>query len=99
LGGGKSVIIGDPYTEKSEALFRAMGRFIQSLGGRYICATDVGTTTEDLMHVSAETGFVTALPESWGGLGDTSLLTGLTVYLGMKAATCRLTRPRTRARR
>ncbi len=85
LGGGKSVIMGDPRADKSEALFRAMGRFIQSLGGRYICATDVGTTTEDLMHVRTETPFVTALPESWGGLGDTSLLTGLTVYLGMKA--------------
>jgi leucine dehydrogenase len=85
LGGGKSVIIGDPYTDKNEALFRAMGRFIQSLGGRYICATDVGTSTEDLMHVRAETPYVTALPEAWGGLGDTSVLTGLTVYLGMKA--------------
>ena len=85
LGGGKSVIIGDPRADKSEALFRAMGRFIQSLGGRYICATDVGTTTEDLMYVRTETPYVTALPESWGGLGDTSLLTGLTVYLGMKA--------------
>jgi leucine dehydrogenase len=85
LGGGKSVIIGDPYTGKSEALFRAMGRFIQSLGGRYICATDIGTTAADLMHVRAETPWVTGLPEAWGGLGDTSILTGLTVYLGMKA--------------
>ena len=85
LGGGKSVIIGDPYTDKSEALFRAMGRFIQSLGGRYIAATDIGTTTEDLMYVRTETRWVTGLPEAWGGLGDTSLLTGLTVYLGMKA--------------
>lgn len=85
LGGGKSVIIGDPYADKSEALFRAMGRFIQSLGGRYVCATDVGTTTEDMMYVSTETPYVTGLPESWGGLGDTSVLTGLTVYLGMKA--------------
>jgi leucine dehydrogenase len=86
LGGGKSVIIGDPYADKSEALFRAMGRFIQSLAGRYICATDIGTTTEDLMYVRTETPYVTGLPEAWGGLGDTSLLPGLTVYLGMKAA-------------
>ncbi len=85
LGGGKSVIIGDPYTDKSELLFRAMGRFIHSLSGRYIAATDVGTSTEDLMYVRAETPYVTALPEAWGGLGDTSLLTSLTVYLGMKA--------------
>jgi leucine dehydrogenase len=85
LGGGKSVIIGDPRTDKSEALFRAMGRFIQSLGGRYICATDIGTTAADLMHVRTETPYVTGLPEAWGGLGDTSILTGLTVYLGMKS--------------
>jgi leucine dehydrogenase len=84
LGGGKSVIIGDP-SMKSEALFRAMGRFIHSFGGRYICATDVGTTSEDLTHVRLETPYVTGISEAWGGLGDTSLLTGLTVYLGMKA--------------
>ncbi|HZT08720.1 MAG TPA: Glu/Leu/Phe/Val dehydrogenase [Chloroflexota bacterium] len=85
LGGGKSVIIGDPRTDKSESLFRAMGRFIHSLGGRYICATDVGTSAADLQHVRAETPWVTGLPEAWGGLGDTSILTGRTVYLGMKA--------------
>jgi leucine dehydrogenase len=62
-----------------------MGRYIQSLGGRYICATDIGTAAADLMHVRAETPWVTGLPEAWGGLGDTSILTGLTVYLGMKA--------------
>lgn len=86
LGGGKSVIVGDPLTDKSEALFRAMGRFIQTLGGRYIAATDVGTTIQDLMSVRAETPHVTGLPQAWGGLGDTSVLTGLTVYLGMKSA-------------
>ncbi|MPZ12938.1 MAG: leucine dehydrogenase [Chloroflexi bacterium] len=85
LGGGKSVIIGDLRRDKSEALFRAMGRYIQALGGRYIAATDVGTTSEDLTHVRAETPYVIGLPEAWGGLGDTSLLTGRTVYLGMKA--------------
>lgn len=85
LGGGKSVIIGG-VEDKSEALFRAMGRFIHSLGGRYVCATDVGTTSDDLTYVRSETPYATGLPEAWGGLGDTSLLTGLTVYLGMKAA-------------
>lgn len=84
LGGGKSVIIGGP-DQKNEALFRAMGRFIHSLGGRYIAATDVGTTVDDLTYVRSETPHVTGLPEEWGGLGDTSVLTGLTVYLGMKA--------------
>jgi leucine dehydrogenase len=86
LGGGKSVIIGEPTTQKSEALFRAMGRQIEALGGRYICATDVGTTAQDLLAVRRETRHVTGLPEAWGGLGDTSVLTGMTVYLGMKAA-------------
>jgi leucine dehydrogenase len=85
LGGGKSVIIGDPRTGKSEALFRAMGRYIQGIGGRYVAATDIGTTVEDLISVRMETPYVTGLPEAWGGLGDTSILTGLTVYLGMKA--------------
>jgi leucine dehydrogenase len=84
LGGGKSVIIGDA-SQKSEALFRAMGRFIHSLGGRYLAATDVGTTSDDLTYVRMETPYVTGISEAWGGLGDTSLLTGLTVYLGMKA--------------
>ena len=86
LGGGKSVIIGDPYTQKAESLFRAMGRQIEALGGRYICATDIGTTAQDLQFVRRETRHVTGLPEAWGGLGDTSVLTGLTVFLGMKAA-------------
>lgn len=84
LGGGKSVIIGGPET-KSEALFRAMGRFIHSLGGRYIAATDVGTSGDDLTRVRMETPYVTGIAPEWGGLGDTSILTGLTVYLGMKA--------------
>jgi leucine dehydrogenase len=85
LGGGKSVIVGDPHADKSEALFRAMGRYIQSLAGRYVAATDIGTTVDDLISVRMETPYVTGLPEAWGGLGDTSILTGLTVYLGMKA--------------
>jgi leucine dehydrogenase len=84
LGGGKSVIIGDPR-EKNEALMRAMGRFIHALSGRYIAATDVGTTSDDITYVRAETPFVTGVPEAWGGHGDTSILTSLTVYLGMKA--------------
>ncbi|MSQ23255.1 MAG: Glu/Leu/Phe/Val dehydrogenase [Chloroflexi bacterium] len=84
LGGGKTVIIGGPE-QKSEALFRSLGRFIQSMGGRYVAATDVGTTGDDLTYVRTETPYVTGVPVEWGGLGDTSILTGLTVYLGMKA--------------
>ncbi len=84
LGGGKTVVIGSP-SDKSEALFRALGRCIQSLGGRYVAATDVGTTGEDLSYVRLETPHVTGIAPEWGGLGDTSILTGLTVYQGMKA--------------
>jgi leucine dehydrogenase len=55
LGGGKSVIIGDPHTDKSEALFRSFGRYIETLGGRYIVAEDVGTSTEDANFIRVET--------------------------------------------
>src|ERR1700751_3676594 len=54
LGGGKAVIIGDPRQDKSEALLRAYGRFVQSLGGRYITACDVGTYSEDMDIVARE---------------------------------------------
>jgi leucine dehydrogenase len=86
VGGGKAVIIGDPARDKSEALFRAYGRMIESLGGRYVTTTDVGTMTADLDIIRRETRFVTGTSPALGGSGDTSILTGLTVYLGMKAA-------------
>jgi leucine dehydrogenase len=86
LGGGKAVIIGDPAREKSEALLRSYGRLIETLGGRYITTTDVGTTTTDLHVIARETRFVTGTAPAYGGSGDTSILTGLTVYQGMCAA-------------
>ncbi len=86
LGGAKAVIIGDPRTEKSEALLRWFGRFVESLNGRYITAEDVGTTTADMEIVSRETEFVTGLPEAMGGGGDPSPITAYGVFLGMKAA-------------
>src|SRR5688572_3397260 len=55
LGGGKSVIIGDPRTTRREMIFRAHGRFIESLGGRYITAEDVGTSVSDMDYVAMET--------------------------------------------
>jgi leucine dehydrogenase len=61
LGGGKTVLIGDPKTIKSEAYFRALGRFVQSLNGRYITAEDVNTTTKDMGYVAMETNFVSGL--------------------------------------
>lgn len=85
LGGGKGVIIGDPRAMKSEALMRAYGRFVDTLGGRYLTTTDVGTTSRDLEYVRQETRHVTGLPLSLGGSGDTSIMTGLGLYMGMRA--------------
>ena len=85
LGGGKGVIIADPHTQKTEALMRSYGRFVDTLGGRYLTTTDVGSTGRDLEYIRQETGHVVGLPTTIGGSGDTSLMTGLGVYMGMKA--------------
>ncbi|WP_433211667.1 Glu/Leu/Phe/Val dehydrogenase dimerization domain-containing protein [Dactylosporangium sp. CS-047395] len=86
LGGGKAVIWGDPDKDKSEALLRAYGRFVQSLGGRYYTACDVGTYVQDMDIVAKETRFVTGRSESHGGAGDSSVLTAYGVFQGMRAA-------------
>ncbi|SHE45207.1 leucine dehydrogenase [Seinonella peptonophila] len=86
VGGGKGVIIGDPKKDKSEALFRAYGRYIQSLNGRYITAEDVGTTEEDMDHILMETRYVTGVSPVFGSGGTPSPMTGYGVYKGMKAA-------------
>ena len=85
LGGGKAVIIGDPATDKSEALFRAFGKFVDSLHGKYITAEDVGTTVSDMTYVRLETPYVVGLPTSERGSGDPSPMTAFGVYGGMKA--------------
>ncbi|HAW51623.1 MAG TPA: leucine dehydrogenase [Flavobacteriales bacterium] len=85
LGGGKAVIIGDSYTGKSEALFRRFGRFVDSLGGKYITAEDVGISPQDMEYVHMETNHVSGLPISMGGSGDPSPVTAYGVYVGMKA--------------
>src|SRR5690625_1579211 len=84
LGGGKAVIIGDPYQDKSEALLRSFGRYVESLNGRYITAEDVGTTEEDMDFIHMETKYVTGT--SVGGVGDPSPITARGIYYGMKAA-------------
>lgn len=86
FGGGKTVIIGDSRVQKNEVLFRALGRFVQSLNGRYITAEDVGTSVRDMEWVRQETKFVTGLPSSYGSSGDPSLMTARGVWKGMKAA-------------
>ena len=90
LGGGKAVVNGDPATVRTEALLRAFGRVVQSLGGRYITAEDVGTTVEDMVVVARETPFVVGLPVEAGGLGDPSPSTALGVLTSMKAALAHL---------
>lgn len=86
LGGGKAVIIGDAKTMKSEALFRAFGRFVQSLAGRYITAEDVNTSVSDMEWVRMETDYVTGFSRALGGSGDPSPVTAFGVYHGMRAA-------------
>jgi len=85
-GGGKAVIIGDPDVLKSEALLRAYGRFVQSLNGRYITACDIGTYSQDMDIVARECRHVTGRTEPHGGAGDSSVLTALGVFQGMRAA-------------
>ena len=86
LGGAKAVIIGDPTKNKSEHLMRKFGRFVENLGGKYVTAEDVGTTTRDMEYVAMETDHVVGLPEIMGGGGDPSPVTAYGVYMGIKAS-------------
>lgn len=86
LGGGKSVIVGDSRKDKSPALFEAMGRFIDSFGGQYITAEDVGTGIADLKQVKAGTRWVTGLGREDGGSGNPSPYTALGCFVGIQAA-------------
>ncbi|MBI5850387.1 MAG: Glu/Leu/Phe/Val dehydrogenase [Planctomycetes bacterium] len=86
LGGGKSVVIGDPKAVKSEKLFLAMGRVVDSLGGRYITAEDVNIGIDDLEIVRRSTRWVSGLAREDGGSGNPSPYTAYGVYLGIRAA-------------
>jgi valine dehydrogenase (NAD+) len=86
LGGGKAVIIGHPARDKSEALLRAYGRFVQSLGGRYVTACDVGTNSDDMDLIARECRYVTGRTLLNGGAGDSSVLTAYGVFQAMRAA-------------
>lgn len=83
LGGGKAVIIGDSKKDKNEKFMRKFGQFVNSLGGKYITAEDVGISTQDMEWVSRETKHVTGLP---GKSGDPSPVTAFGVYHAMKAS-------------
>jgi leucine dehydrogenase len=86
FGGGKAVIIGNAQRDKTPVLFEAFGRLIDSLGGRYVTAEDVGTTTADMEIVSRHTKFVSGLARPGVAGGDPSPRTALGVHLGLKAA-------------
>ncbi len=86
LGGGKAVIIGDAKKIKSEALLRRFGKFVDSLGGKYITAEDVAMTSRDMEIIKMETDHVSGLPENMGGSGDPSPVTAYGVYVSMKAS-------------
>jgi leucine dehydrogenase len=86
LGGGKAVIWGDPNKDKSEALFRAFGRFVNSLNGRYITAEDVGIDVNDMEYVYRETEFVTGVHQVHGGSGDPSPFTAFGTLQGLMSS-------------
>ena len=86
LRGGKAVIIGDPKIDKSEALFRSYGRYLESLNGRYITAEDVNIGVEDIEHIFTETSYVVGVAQTHGGSGNPSPYTARGVYRGIEAA-------------
>lgn len=85
LGGGKSVIIGDPYKEKTPQMLHAMGRWIDTLGERYIVGEDIGTNPSDMKEIRAETRCVSCLRKEDGGYGDPAPMTALGVFSAMRA--------------
>jgi leucine dehydrogenase len=85
-GGGKAVIIADPKTQTNEVLFRSFGKFVNSLGGKYITAEDVGTSAKCMEWIHSETKYVTGIPAYFGGTGDPSPVTAHGVFVGIKAS-------------
>jgi len=85
LGGGKGLIMADPRTDKTEAMFRSYGRFVDTLQGRYVTTEDVGAAAENMEWISYETSHVVGLPESLGGSGNPSVVTAFGVFQAMRA--------------
>ena len=86
LGGGKSVIIGDPKINKSDELLKKFGECIDSLGGRYITAEDMGMNVDDMEIIKQKTNYVTGLSKDLGGSGDPSEVTSYGTYVGIQSA-------------
>ena len=94
LGGGKAVIIGDPRTEKSDALLYAMGDFIEGLGGRYITAEDSGTSVTDILKMGERTSYVSGVDKASDHGGDPSPSTAYGVFISLReAVTYKMQRP------
>ncbi len=85
LGGGKSVIIGDPHKDKTPEKLRAFGRFVERLGGLYSTAEDVGTSPKDMSIIGEVTSHVVGREAKEGGSGDPSIMTALGVFSGIRA--------------
>ena len=85
LGGGKGLILADPRKDKTEALLRSYGRFVDSMGGRYVTTEDVGANAQDMEWISRETKHVVGLSEELGGSGNPARVTGFGVYQAMRA--------------
>jgi leucine dehydrogenase len=90
LGGGKAVLIGDPQRQDREPIFRALGKFINRLGGKYITGEDVGTTLRDMEYIRMETAHVVTLPTYLGGAGDIAPMTAFGVIRAMQACCLRV---------
>ncbi len=86
LGGGKAVIIGDSKKDKTPEMMKKFGEYVHSLGGKYITAEDVGSTTQDMDIIRDVTPYVTGISESRGGSGNPSPVTAYGVFMGLKAA-------------
>lgn len=86
LGGGKAVIMADSKKEKTPEMIKAFAQYVNSLGGRYITAEDVGSTTADMDLIHSITPHVTGISESLGGSGNPSPVTAYGVFMGLKAA-------------
>ena len=89
LGGGKAVIWGDSHTDKTPEMFRALGRAIHSLNGRYWSAEDVGVSPGDMAFAAEETPYVAGLSKGKAASGDPSPVTARGVYLGLRATAAR----------
>jgi len=85
LGGGKAVIMADPARDIDEALLRAFGRVVDSLGGRYITSVDVGSNVEDMDEIRRETRWVVGVSPAYGGSGDPSPITAEGVAVAMRS--------------